>query len=57
MITTNSKHSGYYQSSTHRNLADPAWFGLQDFKVLLLGKPGGTPKAQFTKNKGYRWYS
>ena len=41
----------------YHDLADPAWFGLQDFKVLLLEKPGGAPRAQFTENKGYRWYS
>jgi hypothetical protein len=34
-----------------------AWFGLLDFKVLLLEKPGGPPKASFSENKGYRWYS
>ncbi len=45
------------QGLHYHDLADPAWFGLQDFKVLLLEKPGGTPKAQFTENKGYRWYS
>ena len=38
-------------------MAFAAWFGLLDFKVLLLEKPGGAPKAQFTENKGYRWYS
>lgn len=41
----------------YHDVADPAWFGLIDFKVLLLEKPGGAPKAQFTENKGYRWYS
>jgi ubiquinone/menaquinone biosynthesis C-methylase UbiE len=41
----------------YHDVADPAWFGLLDFKVLLLEKPGGAPKAQFTENKGYRWYS
>lgn len=41
----------------YHDVADPAWFGLFDFKVLLLEKPGGAPKAQFTENKGYRWYS
>ncbi|NJN70903.1 MAG: class I SAM-dependent methyltransferase [Nitrospira sp.] len=45
------------QGLHYHDLADPAWFGLQDFKVLLLEKPGGAPKAQFTENKGYRWYS
>ena len=41
----------------YHDVADPAWFGLLDFKVLLLEKPGGAPKAQFMENKGYRWYS
>jgi hypothetical protein len=41
----------------HHDVADPAWFGLHDFKVLLLEKPGGAPKAPFTEPKGYRWYS
>ena len=41
----------------YHNVADPAWFGLLDFKVLLLEKPGGAPKASFTEQKGYRWYS
>jgi ubiquinone/menaquinone biosynthesis C-methylase UbiE len=45
------------QGIHYHDLADPAWFGLQDFKVLLLEKPGGTPRAQFTEQKGYRWYS
>ena len=35
----------------------PAWFGLLDFKVLLLEKPGGAPRAQFAETKGHRWYS
>jgi hypothetical protein len=34
-----------------------ACIGLIDFKVLLLEKPGGAPKAQFTETKDYRWYS
>ncbi len=41
----------------YHDVVDPAWFGLIDFKVLLLEKPGGAPKAQFTETKGYRWYS
>ncbi|MDI3466741.1 MAG: hypothetical protein OJF50_005562 [Nitrospira sp.] len=24
---------------------------------VLVNQPGGTPKVQFTENKGYRWYS
>jgi ubiquinone/menaquinone biosynthesis C-methylase UbiE len=41
----------------YHNVTDPSWFGLFDFKVLLLEKPGGAPKASFSENKGYRWYS
>ncbi|HSN05273.1 MAG TPA: class I SAM-dependent methyltransferase [Nitrospira sp.] len=41
----------------YHDVVDPAWFGLIDFKVLLLEKPGGALKAQFTETKGYRWYS
>ena len=41
----------------YHDVADPAWFSLLDFKVLLLEKPGGAPKASFSENKGYRWYS
>ncbi len=36
---------------------DPAWFGLWDFKVLLLRKPGATPRPAYTDTKGFRWYS
>jgi len=45
------------QGTHYHDVADPAWFGLIDFKVLLLEKPGGAPKASFTENKGFRWYS
>jgi ubiquinone/menaquinone biosynthesis C-methylase UbiE len=45
------------QGCHYHNVTDPAWFGLIDFKVLLLEKPGGAPKASFSENKGYRWYS
>ena len=45
------------QGTHYHDVADPAWFGLLDFKVLLLEKPGGAPNAQFTEQKGYRWYS
>jgi ubiquinone/menaquinone biosynthesis C-methylase UbiE len=41
----------------YHDIVDPAWFSLLDFKVLLLEKPGGAPKAGFTENKGYRWYT
>ncbi len=41
----------------YHDVADPAWFGLIDFKVLLLEKPGGHRKTQYTENKGYRWYT
>lgn len=45
------------QGCHYHDVADPAWFSLLDFKVLLLEKPGGAPKAGFTETKGYRWYS
>jgi ubiquinone/menaquinone biosynthesis C-methylase UbiE len=45
------------QGCHYHDIADPAWFSLIDFKVLLLEKPGGAPKAQFTEQKGFRWYS
>jgi SAM-dependent methyltransferase len=46
------------QGCHYHDIADPAWFGLIDFKVLLLEKPGGAPQAAFTEQKGgFRWYS
>ena len=45
------------QGMHYHDVMDPAWFGLIDFKVLLLEKPGGAPKASYTENKGFRWYS
>ncbi|MDF0644682.1 MAG: methyltransferase domain-containing protein [Nitrospira sp.] len=45
------------QGLHYHDVADPAWFGLLDFKVLLLEKPGGMVKSAFTEQKGYRWYS
>ncbi len=41
----------------YHEVSDPAWFGLWDFKVMLLEKPGGAPKPTFTETKGFRWYS
>lgn len=41
----------------YHELIDPAWFGLWDFKVLLLEKPGAVPKPSFQETKGFRWYS
>lgn len=41
----------------YHELIDPAWFGLWDFKVLLLEKPGAVPRPSFTETKGFRWYS
>ncbi len=41
----------------YHDVIDPAWFGLWDFKVLLLTKPGATPRAAFQETQGYRWYS
>lgn len=45
------------QGCHYHAVADPAWFNLFDFKVLLLEKPGGPSKARFTDARGYRWYS
>ena len=45
------------QGCHYHDISDPAWFGLIDFKVLLLEKPGGAPLASFTEQQGYRWYS
>ncbi|MGH7231136.1 MAG: class I SAM-dependent methyltransferase [Nitrospiraceae bacterium] len=41
----------------YHELIDPAWFGLWDFKVLLLEKPGAAPRPSFQETKGFRWYS
>ena len=41
----------------YHDAIDPAWFGLWDFKVLLLRKPGGAPRPSYTDTKGFRWYS
>ena len=41
----------------YHDVIDPAWFGLWDFKVMLLRKPGGTPQPAFKNSHGYRWYS
>jgi ubiquinone/menaquinone biosynthesis C-methylase UbiE len=41
----------------YHELIDPAWFGLWDFKVLLLEKPGAAPRPSFQESKGFRWYS
>jgi SAM-dependent methyltransferase len=41
----------------YHEVIDPAWFGLWDFKVLLLQKPGAAPRAAFQETKGFRWYS
>ncbi|MGE3154483.1 MAG: hypothetical protein AB7G48_17860 [Nitrospiraceae bacterium] len=40
------------ESSAHRPR-----FGLIDFKVLLLEKPGGAPRPAYQNASGYRWYS
>jgi SAM-dependent methyltransferase len=46
------------QGCHYHDISDPAWFGLIDFKVLLLEKPGGAPQASFTEQKGgFRWYT
>jgi ubiquinone/menaquinone biosynthesis C-methylase UbiE len=41
----------------YHDISDPAWFGLWDFKVLLLEKPGPPSKASssFKEVKGFRW--
>jgi SAM-dependent methyltransferase len=39
-------------------VSDPAWFGLWDFKVLLLEKPAAAsqqPQPPIREVKGYRW--
>jgi ubiquinone/menaquinone biosynthesis C-methylase UbiE len=45
----------------YHNVLDPAWFGLWDFKVLLLEKPGGLgighPPSFKTASGGFRWYT
>lgn len=41
----------------YHEILDPAWFGLWDFKVLLLEKPGGALRPSYRENKGFRWYS
>jgi ubiquinone/menaquinone biosynthesis C-methylase UbiE len=41
----------------YHEVIDPAWFGLWDFKVLLLEKPGGLPRPVVRESKGFRWYS
>ncbi|MBI4401436.1 MAG: class I SAM-dependent methyltransferase [Nitrospirae bacterium] len=41
----------------YHEIIDPAWFGLWDFKVLLLEKPGGPPRPSYRETKGFRWYS
>lgn len=41
----------------YHDVIDPAWFGLWDFKVMLLRKPGGTPLPTYKSSQGYRWYS
>ena len=42
----------------YHSVLDPAWFGLWDFKVLLVEKPGGTMhRPAFQESKGFRWYT
>ncbi len=41
----------------YHEVSDPAWFGLWDFKVLLLEKPGAAPRPTIKETKGFRWYS
>jgi SAM-dependent methyltransferase len=41
----------------YHDIVDPAWFGLWDFKAMLVEKPGGTKRADYQEAKGFRWYS
>ncbi|MEW6544209.1 MAG: hypothetical protein AB1411_11425 [Nitrospirota bacterium] len=41
----------------YHEIIDPAWFGLWDFKVLLLEKPGAALRPTYQVSKGFRWYS
>lgn len=41
----------------YHSVLDPAWFGLWDFKVLILEKPGGYQRPAYQELKGFRWYS
>ena len=41
----------------YHNVLDPAWFGLWDFKALILEKPGGFKRPAFQESSGFRWYS
>jgi ubiquinone/menaquinone biosynthesis C-methylase UbiE len=47
------KLTGYH----YHEVSDPAWFGLWDFKVLTVEKPGGTPRPAFREVSGFRWYA
>jgi SAM-dependent methyltransferase len=39
----------------YHEISDPAWFGLWDFKVLLLEKPMPVARPAIKEVKGYRW--
>ena len=41
----------------YHNVLDPAWFGLWDFKALILEKPGGFHRPAYKESQGFRWYS
>ena len=42
----------------YHSVLDPAWFGLWDFKALLVEKPGGMmQRPVYQESKGFRWYS
>lgn len=41
----------------YHNVLDPAWFGLWDFKALILEKPGGFKRPAYQESGGFRWYS
>lgn len=42
----------------YHEIIDPAWFGLWDFKVLTLEKPGGMARPAIREvSSGFRWYT
>ncbi|MGH7256511.1 MAG: class I SAM-dependent methyltransferase [Nitrospirales bacterium] len=42
----------------YHDISDPAWFGLSDFRVLLVEKPGAILRqSAYRETKGFRFYS
>lgn len=41
----------------YHSVLDPAWFGLWDFKALILEKPGGFKRPAYQESQGFRWYN